>query len=208
MKFPKSVCTSVNEVVCHGVPDSYELKKGDIINVDVTVYYGGFHADLNETYFVGGKEAADEDTVRLLQTAYECLFRAIETVKPGQLYRSLGGVIQPHAEANGCSVVRTYMGHGINSLFHTTPLVPHYKANKAVGVMKCGHTFTIEPMLNAGGWKDKMWPDGWTVVTVDGSFSAQFEHTLLVTDEGVEILTARLPSSRADVVVCYRGEVV
>ena len=210
MTFPKSVCTSVNEVICHGVPDSYELKRGDIINIDVTVYYAGFHADLNETYFVGGRDAMidDEPSVRLVQTAYECLFRAIETVKPGELYRNLGNVIQPLAESNGCSVSRTYMGHGVNTLFHTSPSIPHYAHNKAIGMMAPGHAFTIEPMLNLGGWRDKQWPDGWTAVTADGSRSAQFEHTLLVTEDGVEILTARTPTSRADVATNYRGEIV
>lgn len=155
-----------------------------------------------------GVDAVDEQSRRLVQTSYECLFKAIEGVKPGALYRSLGGLIQPHAEAHGCSVVRTYTGHGCNSLFHTAPNVPHYAGNKAVGVMAAGHTFTIEPMLNAGGYRDQTWEDGWTSVTKDGSRSSQFEHTLLVTDDGVEILTARLPTSRADVATEYRGAIV
>jgi len=154
------------------------------------------------------ESVASEQSRRLVQTAYECLFKGIEAIKPGVLYRTLGTVIQPHAEARGCSVVRSYTGHGCNSLFHTTPNVPHYSGNKAHGVMAAGHTFTIEPMLNAGGYRDRTWEDGWTAVTADGSRSAQFEHTLLVTETGVEILTARLPTSRADVATNYRGEVV
>ena len=122
----------------------------------------------------------DEESRRLVQTAYECLFKAIEAVKPGVLYRNLGGLIQPHAEDNGCSIVRTYTGHGCNSLFHTQPNVPHYTGNKAVGVMAAGQTFTIEPMLNGGGCRDQQWEDGWTAVTQDGSRSAQVRLTMSV----------------------------
>ncbi|XP_028347471.1 methionine aminopeptidase 1 isoform X2 [Physeter macrocephalus] len=147
--FPKSCCTSVNEVICHGIPDRRPLQEGDIVNV-----------------------------------------------KPGVRYRELGNIIQKHAQANGFSVVRSYCGHGIHKLFHTAPNVPHYAKNKAVGVMKAGHVFTIEPMICEGGWQDETWPDGWTAVTRDGKRSAQFEHTLLVTDTGCEILTRRLDSAR------------
>ncbi|XP_007543927.1 methionine aminopeptidase 1 [Poecilia formosa] len=187
--FPKSCCTSVNEVICHGIPDRRALQDGDILNVDITVYHNGFHGDLNETFFVGEVE---EGAKRLVQTTYECLMQAIDSVKPGVRYRELGNIIQKHAQANGFSVVRSYCGHGIHRLFHTAPNVPHYAKNKAVGVMKPGHVFTIEPMICEGGWQDETWPDGWTAVTRDGKRSAQFEHTLLVTETGCEVLTRRL----------------
>ncbi|TPX60492.1 hypothetical protein SpCBS45565_g07485 [Spizellomyces sp. 'palustris'] len=185
--FPKSCCTSINEVICHGIPDKYEIQDGDIVNLDVSCMYDGFHADLNETYLVGN---VDESGRRLVKTARTCLDKAIAMVKPGTLYREVGNIIQKHAQSEGFSVVRSYCGHGINRLFHGTPSVPHYARNKAVGVMKAGHTFTIEPMINEGTWHDEQWPDGWTVVTRDGKRSAQFEETLLVTETGVEILTA------------------
>ncbi|RLW00849.1 hypothetical protein DV515_00008446 [Chloebia gouldiae] len=191
--FPKSCCTSVNEVICHGIPDRRPLQEGDIVNVDITVYRNGYHGDLNETFYVG---EVDEGARRLVQTTYECLMQAIDAVKPGVRYRELGNIIQKHAQANGFSVVRSYCGHGIHKLFHTAPNVPHYAKNKAVGVMKPGHVFTIEPMICEGGWQDETWPDGWTAVTRDGKRSAQFEHTLLVTDTGCEILTRRLDSIR------------
>ncbi|KAK9470079.1 peptidase M24, structural domain-containing protein [Dipodascopsis tothii] len=191
--FPKSLCTSVNEVICHGIPDKRPLADGDIVNLDVSVYYRGFHADLNETYYVG--ETRDADSVRLVETTREALDAAIATVKPGMLFRDIGNVIEPYAAKHGCSVIRTYCGHGINTLFHTAPNVPHYAKNKTPGVAKAGMTFTIEPMLALGSWKDKTWPDNWTAVTADGRRSAQFEHMLLVTDDGVEVLTARLPAS-------------
>uniref|UniRef100_A0AAY4ARE1 Methionine aminopeptidase n=1 Tax=Denticeps clupeoides TaxID=299321 RepID=A0AAY4ARE1_9TELE len=190
--FPKSCCTSVNEVICHGIPDHRALQEGDIINVDITVYHNGYHGDLNETFFVG---EVDEDAKRLVQSTYECLMQAIDSVKPGIRYRELGNIIQKHAQASGFSVVRSYCGHGIHKLFHTAPNVPHYAKNKAVGVMKPGHVFTIEPMICEGGWQDETWPDGWTAVTRDGKRSAQFEHTLLVTETGCEILTFRLEDS-------------
>nr|KAF6392873.1 methionyl aminopeptidase 1 [Pipistrellus kuhlii] len=161
--------------------------------VDITLYRNGYHGDLNETFFVGD---VDEGALKLVQTTYECLMQAIDAVKPGVRYRELGNIIQKHAQANGFSVVRSYCGHGIHKLFHTAPNVPHYAKNKAVGVMKAGHVFTIEPMICEGGWQDETWPDGWTAVTRDGKRSAQFEHTLLVTDTGCEILTRRLDSER------------
>ncbi|KAJ8784374.1 hypothetical protein J1605_008307 [Eschrichtius robustus] len=226
--FPKSCCTSVNEVICHGIPDRRPLQEGDIVNVDITLYRNGYHGDLNETFFVGD---VDEGARKLVQTTYECLMQAIDAakeetqvllawisalpfpgsiaslcfgflilkvseLKPGVRYRELGNIIQKHAQANGFSVVRSYCGHGIHKLFHTAPNVPHYAKNKAVGVMKPGHVFTIEPMICEGGWQDETWPDGWTAVTRDGKRSAQFEHTLLVTDTGCEILTRRLDSAR------------
>ncbi|BBN18877.1 methionyl aminopeptidase [Marchantia polymorpha subsp. ruderalis] len=190
--FPKSCCTSVNEVICHGIPDARRLEDGDIVNVDVTVYYKGYHGDLNETYFVG---KVDEASQLLVQNTYECLEKAIAIVKPGVRYREVGEVISRHASLAGLSVVRSYSGHGIGELFHCAPNIPHYSRNKAVGVMKAGQTFTIEPMINAGVWRDRMWPDGWTSVTADGKRTAQFEHTLLVTETGCEVLTARIPTS-------------
>mmetsp|Transcript_23616 Transcript_23616/g.50543 ORF Transcript_23616/g.50543 Transcript_23616/m.50543 type:complete len:412 (-) Transcript_23616:118-1353(-) len=187
--FPKSVCTSVNEVICHGIPDYREVQDGDIVNVDVTTYSrGGYHGDLNETFCVGN---VDADGRRVVQTAFECLQGALAMVKPGTLYRDLGSTIQRVAAANKCSVVRTYCGHGIGSLFHTAPNVPHYAKNKAKGVMKEGHVFTVEPMINLGSYADLTWGDNWTAVTSDGKRSAQFEHTVLVTKDGCEILTAR-----------------
>ncbi|KAK7506162.1 hypothetical protein BaRGS_00002274 [Batillaria attramentaria] len=187
-EFPKSCCTSVNEVICHGIPDMRPLEKGDIINIDITAYHKGFHGDLNETFFVG---EVDESSKQLVKTTHECLMMAIDEVKPGVRYREMGNIIQKHAQAHGYSVVRSYCGHGIHQLFHTAPSVPHYGKNKAIGVMKPGHTFTIEPMISEGTWRDEMWPDNWTAVTQDGRRSAQFEHTLLVTDTGCEILTRR-----------------
>uniref|UniRef100_A0A9J2P1A9 Methionine aminopeptidase n=1 Tax=Ascaris lumbricoides TaxID=6252 RepID=A0A9J2P1A9_ASCLU len=188
-RFPKSVCTSVNEVICHGIPDLRPLENGDICNVDVTVFHRGFHGDLNETFLVGDK--VDEQSRKLVAVTYECLQEAISIVRPGTKFRDIGNVIQKHAKAHGFSVVKTYCGHGINRLFHTAPNVPHYAKNKAAGLMKVGNTFTIEPMINAGSFNDEQWPDGWTAVTVDGKRSAQFEHTLLVTETGCDILTAR-----------------
>ncbi|XP_020619380.1 methionine aminopeptidase 1-like [Orbicella faveolata] len=186
--FPKSCCTSVNEVICHGIPDLRPLENGDLLNIDITIYYNGFHGDLNETYFVG---EVDEESKQLVKVTYECINQAIAAVKPGVKYREIGNIIQKHAQAHGFSVVKSYCGHGIHELFHTAPSVPHYSKNKAVGVMKPGHTFTIEPMISQGTWRDEIWPDNWTAVTQDGKRSAQFEQTLLVTDIGCDILTLR-----------------
>ncbi|TPX68440.1 glycerol-3-phosphate dehydrogenase [NAD(P)+], partial [Chytriomyces confervae] len=177
--FPKSCCTSVNEVICHGIPDRYALQDGDILNIDISVFFEGFHSDLNETVYVGN---VDAEGVKLVETTRLCLEKAIEFVKPGNLYRDIGEVIQKIADEAGLSVVRTYCGHGINKYFHCSPSIPHYAKNKAVGVMKPGHIFTIEPMICEGGWKDEQWPDRWTAVTQDGKRSAQFEETLLVTE--------------------------
>lgn len=152
-KFPKSLCTSVNETICHGIPDRYVLQDGDIINLDVTLYHGGFHGDVNETYYVGEKAKQDADTVRVVETARECLERAIKIVKPGTLFRDIGSVIEYHAKSRNCSVVRAYCGHGINRLFHCFPEIPHYAKNKAVGIAKPGMCFTIEPMISLGVWK-------------------------------------------------------
>lgn len=187
-KFPKSVCTSVNEVICHGIPDYRELQDGDIVNIDVTTYTRGFHGDLNETFFVGD---CNDDKRRLVQTAYDCLKSSLDMVRPGTLYRDLGTAIQKTATKNNCSVVKTYCGHGIGNLFHTAPNIPHYHKNKAKGMMKVGHVFTVEPMINLGVSKDCLWGDNWTAVTEDGKCSSQFEHTVVVTESGLEILTAR-----------------
>ncbi|KAF2756275.1 methionine aminopeptidase 1A [Pseudovirgaria hyperparasitica] len=199
-KFPKSVCTSPNEVICHGIPDQRVLVDGDILNIDISLYHGGFHADLNETYYIGDKAKANPDAVRVVETARECLAKSIDIVKPGMLFRDPGNVIEKHAKSKGCSVIKTYCGHGVGKLFHCAPNIPHYAKNKAVGTAKPGMCFTIEPMISLGTHKDKTWPDDWTSVTQDGSLTAQFEHTLLVTEEGVEILTARLPDSPGGIV--------
>ncbi|QIW97729.1 hypothetical protein AMS68_003247 [Peltaster fructicola] len=192
--FPKSVCTSPNEVICHGIPDNRPLQDGDIVNIDVTLYHGGFHGDLNETYYVGSA-TQDHDSVRVVEAARDCLEEAIKHVKPGALFRDYGNIIEKLAKSRNCQVVKTYCGHGINQLFHCAPNVPHYAKNKAVGEAKPGMCFTIEPMITLGSYKDKTWPDDWTSVTADGSRTAQFEHTLLVTEDGVEVLTARLADS-------------
>ena len=184
--FPKSICTSINEVVCHGIPDERPLQNGDIINIDITVYYRGFHGDVNETYTVGNVDISD---MHLINITKQCLYAAIDICKPGVRYRQIGDIIQKIADESGFSIARSYGGHGVGKLFHCAPQIPHYSPNKAIGIMRPGHIFTIEPMINQGTWKDTVWPDKWTVVTEDGKKSAQFEHTLLITDTGVEILT-------------------
>ncbi|KAG2219598.1 hypothetical protein INT45_004849 [Circinella minor] len=184
--FPKSCCTSINEVICHGIPDQRELVDGDIINIDISCFYKGYHGDANASFIVGNGSPVAK---KLVDTTRECLEKAIAIVKPGVRYRDFGKVIQDHAHKNGFSVVRTYCGHGINQLFHCAPNVPHYANNKAIGILKPGHIFTIEPMINEGVHNDILWPDQWTSTTKDGKLSAQFEHTLLVTETGVEILT-------------------
>eukprot|EP00004_Rigifila_ramosa_P026508 TRINITY_DN8291_c0_g1_i1.p1 TRINITY_DN8291_c0_g1~~TRINITY_DN8291_c0_g1_i1.p1 ORF type:complete len:375 (-),score=70.96 TRINITY_DN8291_c0_g1_i1:136-1221(-) len=161
--FPKSCCVSVNEVICHGIPDTRPLQDGDIVNLDITLFYNGFHSDLNETFPCGTIDASSK---HLLRTAYNALMQGIEMVKPGMLYKDVGTAISKFVEKEKCSVVRTYCGHGISKLFHTSPTIPHYAKNKAVGVMKAGHIFTIEPMINLGDWKDTLWPDEWTADTV------------------------------------------
>ncbi|KAJ1727475.1 Methionine aminopeptidase 1 [Coemansia sp. BCRC 34490] len=190
--FPKSLCTSVNEVVCHGIPDQRKLEDGDIINLDISLYKDGFHTDLNKTYFVGN---VDDKAKKLVKTTRECLQKAIDLVKPGARYRDLGAAIEAHAKANGFSVVRTFCGHGVGKMFHSAPNIPHYAKNKTIGIMKPGHVFTIEPMINEGSHYDQTWKDDWTTVTSDGKRSAQFEHAILVTEDGHEVLTRRLPDS-------------
>jgi methionyl aminopeptidase len=190
--FPKSCCTSVNEVICHGIPDARRLEQGDIVNVDISVYFKGMHADLNETFLVG---EVDQEGKTLVKCAYECLEEGIRACKPGMMVRDIGAFISKRAKQDGFSVVKTYCGHGVGELFHCAPNVPHYAKNKAVGVLKPGMAFTIEPMINVGHWSDVTWPDDWTSTTIDGKRSAQFEHTLLVTETGIEILTGRTEKS-------------
>ena len=191
-EFPKSCCTSVNEIICHGIPDERPLENGDIVNVDISVYFDGMHADLNETFCVGN---VGDEGKRLIKATYDALMLSISEVKPGAMFRDFGPVIQGHVGKFGYDVVRSYCGHGIGELFHCAPNVPHYKKNKAVGVCKPGMIFTIEPMINQGSWRDVTWPDDWTSATEDGKLSAQFEHTMVVTETGVEVLTARTDKS-------------
>lgn len=184
--FPKSICTSVNEVICHGIPDSRALRNGDVINLDVTLFREGVHGDTNATWAVG---TADPESMRLIRVTRECTERGIEAVKPGRPVSDIGRAIQDHAEAEGFSVVRAFVGHGVGKEFHTPPEILHYFHPRANQVMEPGMTFTIEPMISMGAWEQRMWDDGWTAVTVDGRRVAQFEHTMVVTDDGVELLT-------------------
>jgi len=184
--YPKSLCTSVNEVICHGIPDSRPLAGGDIVNLDVTVYLDGVHGDTNATFGVGDIDPASE---RLIVVTRECLERGIAAVVPGRPVSDIGRAIQRHAEAAGFGVVRNYCGHGIGEVFHSSPQIPHYYEPSATTVMEPGMTFTIEPMITMGSWRHLSWDDGWTAVTVDGRRTAQFEHTVLVTDTAAEVLT-------------------
>lgn len=191
--FPKSICTSVNHVVCHGIPsDKKILKNGDIVNVDVTVIVDGYHGDTSKMFLVG-KVAPHAE--RLVKVTQECLYKGIELVKPGALLGDIGYVIQQHAESNYYSVVRDYCGHGIGRVFHEDPQVLHYGTPGTGMELVEGMTFTIEPMINAGKSGTKLKSDGWTVETRDGRLSAQWEHTLAVTATGVEVLTARSEES-------------
>lgn len=187
--FPKSICTSVNHVVCHGIPtDKKVLKNGDIINIDVTVIKDGYHGDTSKMFIVGDGSVLAE---RLVKVTQECLYKAMALVKPGARLGDIGAVIQKHAESNRFSVVRDYCGHGIGKVFHEEPQIVHYgKAGEGMA-LQAGMIFTIEPMINAGTYHTKLLPDGWTAVTKDHKLSAQWEHTLLVTPTGVEVLTAR-----------------
>jgi methionyl aminopeptidase len=187
--FPKSVCTSVNQVVCHGIPsDKKILKNGDIINIDVTVIKEGWYGDTSKMYVVGDVAPHAQ---RLIDISQECLYKAIDMVKPGIRLGDIGHVIQTHAEANYYSVVRDYCGHGIGMEFHEEPQVLHYGKPDTGLVLEEGMTFTIEPMVNAGKYSTKIKSDGWTVETRDGRLSSQWEHTMVVTSTGVEVLTAR-----------------
>ena len=185
--FPKSVCTSVNEVICHGIPDDRPLRDGDLVNVDVTVFVDGVHGDTNATFGAG---TLDPESARLVRVTRECLERAIEAVRPGGLLFDIGRAIESHATSHGFGVVRSFVGHGIGEVFHGPPQVPHYYEPAASVRLEPGMTFTIEPMITMGAVQPVIWDDGWTAVTVDGSRTAQFEHTVLVTDDGVEVLTA------------------
>jgi methionyl aminopeptidase len=184
--YPKSLCTSVNEVICHGIPDDRALRDGDIVNLDVTVYVDGVHGDTNATFLVG---SVDEESRRLVEVTRQCLERGIGAVRPGRPLSDIGRAIQSHAEANGYGVVRAFVGHGIGEQFHTALHVPHYFEPRVSTVMEPGMTFTIEPMITLGDWRHDLWDDGWTAVTRDGRRTAQFEHTLVVTDDGAEVLT-------------------
>jgi methionyl aminopeptidase len=186
--FPKSICTSVNQVVCHGIPADKPLKAGDIINLDITVIKDGFHGDTSMMFYVGEPSIKAR---RVVQIAHECLLIGIRMVRPGVRLGDLGYAIQRHAEQNGCSVVREYCGHGIGRGFHEDPQVLHYGQPDTGVTLEPGMTFTIEPMINLGKRQVKLLPDQWTVVTKDRSLSAQWEHTVLVTDTGVEVLTLR-----------------
>ncbi len=185
--FPKSLCTSVNEVVCHGIPDSTELRDGDIVNIDITAYIGGVHGDTDATFLVG--DVAEEDRL-LVERTEEALRRAIKAVRPGRPMSVIGRVIESYARRFGYGVVREFTGHGIGTSFHSGLVVPHYDDPSNDRLIEAGMTFTIEPMLNLGTHEWEMWDDGWTVVTRDRKRSAQFEHTLLVTEGEPEILTS------------------
>ncbi len=188
--FPKSICTSLNHVVCHGIPsDTRVLKQGDILNIDITVIKDGFHGDTSAMFCVGTVEAHSQ---RLVQITQECLYRAIDIVQPGVTLGDIGHTIQRHAESNHYSVVRDYCGHGIGRVFHEEPQVMHFGKPHTGLRLEEGMTFTIEPMINAGGFRTKLnRKDGWTVTTADRRPSAQWEHTLAVTHNGCEVLTAR-----------------
>ncbi len=184
--FPKSVCTSVNEIICHGIPDSRKLEDGDIVNLDITVFLNGFHGDHNYTFEVGNVDQASKDLIRVTQ---EALWLGIEQVVPGGHTKEIGKAIEAHGKKNGYGVVEDYTGHGINEIFHTHPTILHYETDEYDVIMEPGMTFTIEPMFCIGDWKSVIWNDNWTVQAKDFSRSAQFEHTLLVTETGVEVLT-------------------
>ncbi len=184
--FPKSLCTSVNEVICHGIPDARPLEGGDIVNLDVTVFLDGMHGDCSATFLVGDVDAGGR---KLVEVARECLERGIGAVQPGRPISDIGKAIEAHASRHGYGVVRAYCGHGIGESFHTALQIPHHYDPSMKRVMEPGLTFTVEPMITEGTWQDLLWDDGWTAVTADGKRSAQFEHTLVVTDDGAEILT-------------------
>jgi methionyl aminopeptidase len=184
--FPKSICTSINHVVCHGIPSGKTLKKGDALNIDITVIKDSFHGDTSKMFFVGAASVAGE---RLARISHDCLRTGIDMIKPGVHLGDIGHAIQKHAEANHCSIVREYCGHGIGRGFHEDPQILHYGTPGTGLALEPGMTFTIEPMVNAGKRHTRLLPDGWTVVTKDHSLSAQWEHTILVTGDGHEVLT-------------------
>lgn len=215
-KFPKSVCTSVNEVICHGIPDARELVDGDIVNIDVTVYTeDGFHGDCSRTFLVG--ESVSDAARKLVDDTEEALWRAIAVCQPGAPFHAIGAAIQDFADTQSYGVCPDFVGHGVGQQFHSGPAVVHYrtvrrgssgtgfglmgnaKGKAGIDYMVAGQTFTIEPMLTLGAVKGRFWDDDWTVTTTDSCLTAQFEHTLMVTDDGVEILTARPGGERLDV---------
>ncbi|VFQ87706.1 unnamed protein product [Cuscuta campestris] len=183
--FPKSVCTSVNECMCHGIPDSRQLRDGDIINIDVTVYLNGYHGDTSKTFLCGN---VSEPMKRLVKVTEECLYRGIAVCRDGALFRKIGKRISEHAEKFNYGVVDRFVGHGIGTVFHSEPLIFHHRNDKS-GSMVEGQTFTIEPILTLGRTECVTWEDNWTTLTADGSPAAQFEHTILITKTGAEILT-------------------
>jgi methionyl aminopeptidase len=184
--FPKSICTSVNHQVCHGIPGDKKLKKGDVVNVDITVIKDGWHGDTSKMFYIGEPSIQAR---RLVEVTHQCMLRGIAQVRPGARLGDIGHAIQSHAEAHGFSVVREYCGHGIGREFHEDPQVVHYGTPGTGLALEPGMTFTVEPMINAGKADIRLLPDNWTVVTRDHSLSAQWEHTVLVTDGGHEILT-------------------
>ena len=185
--FPKSLCTSVNEVICHGIPDDRPLEDGDIVNIDITVFIGGVHGDTDATYLCGD---VDEESRLLVERTHEAMMRGIKAAVPGREINVIGRVIQSYAKRFGYGVVRDFTGHGIGTAFHSGLVIPHYDAAPGFNtVIEPGMTFTVEPMLNLGAAEWDMWDDNWTVVTKDRRRSAQFEHTILITDTGAEILT-------------------
>ena len=184
--YPKSTCISVNHVVCHGIPGDKTLEDGDILNIDVTVILNGWYGDTSRMFFVG---KPSQKAKLLTKTTHECLFLGIEAVRPGNTVGDIGFAIQKHAEKNGFSVVRDFTGHGLGKVFHTAPTILHYGEPHTGIILKAGMFFTIEPMINAGKHDVKILSDGWTAVTKDKSLSAQFEHTIAVTDNGYEIFT-------------------
>jgi methionyl aminopeptidase len=184
--FPKSICTSVNHVVCHGIPGDRTLKSGDAVNIDITVIKDGFHGDTSRMFFVGKPGVQAQ---RLSQVAFDGMWLGINELAAGKHLGDVGAVIQEHVEKNRCAVVREYCGHGIGRVFHEEPQVLHYGQRGTGLLLKAGMTMTVEPMVNAGKRQIKLLPDGWTVVTKDHSLSAQWEHTVLITDSGYEVLT-------------------
>jgi methionyl aminopeptidase len=184
--FPKAICTSVNHQVCHGIPGDRVLKNGDVVNIDVTVIKDGYHGDTSRMYFVGESSIAAR---RLCEVTYDCMWLGIEQVRPGATIGDIGHAIQTHAEKHGYSVVREFCGHGIGRKFHEEPQILHYGKPGTLEKLVAGMTFTVEPMINAGRREIKELADGWTIVTKDHSLSAQWEHTVLVTENGYEVLT-------------------
>lgn len=185
--FPKSVCTSLNEVICHGIPGERVLQEGDILNVDVTTILDGYYGDSSRMFLIG---EVSEEARRLVRVTRECLYRSIDQVKPGNRLGDIGHAIQEHAERHGYSVVRTFVGHGVGLEFHEPPDVRHYGQPGTGQLLRPNMVFTIEPMINTGDYRARILEDGWTAVTVDGGLSAQWEHTVRVTETGCEILTA------------------